>query len=81
VRPEKEAPVNLEHWGKYEGEPLTFLYEPYVYEGTVYYWLNIWCVRLEEMRRELGLPVVSQFTLPPEGFTKCFHCTIANKKL
>ena len=81
VRPEKEVPVCQEHWGKYEGESLKFLYEPYVHEGKVFYWLNIWCVRLEEIRRELGLPVVSEFTLPPEGFTKCFHCTIANKKL
>lgn len=81
VRPEKEIPPILEPWGKYEGEPLTFFYAPGVHEGKVYYWLNIWCVKLEEIRRELGLPVISEYTLPPEGFTKCFHCTIANKKL
>lgn len=80
VRPEKEQPVNLEPWGKYHGEPVQFLYEPSVHEGKIYYWLNIWCSRLEEIRTELGLPVISEFTLPPEGFIKCFHCTIGNCK-
>ena len=80
VRPDKEVPVNLEHWCKYEGEPIEFLYEPHVYSGKVYYWLNIWCNRLEDIRLELGLPVVSEFTLPPDGFIKCFHCTIGNMK-
>lgn len=80
VRIGKEVPVNIEHWGKYDGEQVPFFYEPCVYEGTVYYWLNVWCVRLEEIRKELGLPVTSLYTLPPEGFVKCFHCTIGNKK-
>lgn len=81
VRPEKEIPIHLEHWEKYADEPIKFLYESHIYEGTMYYWLNIWCKRLEDIRRELGLPVISQYTLPPEGFIKCFHCTLGNKKL
>lgn len=80
VRPIKEKPIIFDAWGKYQGESIEFLYEPYVYEGKVYYWLNIWCSRLEKIRKELGLPVISEFTLPPEGFTKCFHCTIGNMK-
>jgi len=80
VRPGKEVPINTEHWGKYEGESIEFLYEPRVYSGKVYYWLNIWCKRLEDIRLELGLPVISEFTLPPDGFIKCFHCTIGNMK-
>jgi hypothetical protein len=80
VREEKEAPVNKEHWGKYDGQEIKFLYDPIVREGKVYYWLNIFCEKLEEIRLELGLPVVSEYTLPPEGFRKCFHMTIANKK-
>jgi hypothetical protein len=37
----------------------------------------------------LGLPVVSQFTLPPQAYhadgspvkaLRCFHCTLANMK-
>lgn len=81
VRQEKETPVHLEHWGKYEEEQVPFFYSPVIHSGKVYYWLNIFCVRLEEVRRELGLPVRSEYTMPPSPlFTKCFHCTIANNK-
>ena len=80
VREAKEEPVHKEHWGKYEGEKVPFLYSPEVQTGKVYYWMNVFCKRLEDIRIELGLPVVSQYTLPPEGFRKCFHCTIANSK-
>jgi hypothetical protein len=80
VRPIKETPVKLEHWGKYHGEKVEFLYEPYVHFGKMYYWLNILCKELEDIRLELGLPVVSPYTLPPDGFGKYFHCTIANCK-
>lgn len=76
----KEIPVNLEAWGIHEGEEVEFFYDPGVKFGTVYCWLNVWCKRLEEVRRELGLPVNSPYTLPPEGFEKCFHCTIGNYK-
>jgi len=80
VRPYKETPVNLEHWGKYEGELVTFEYENYLHTGKVYFWLNVFCKRLEEIRAELGLPVSSEFTRPPTGFLKCFHMTVANCK-
>lgn len=75
-----EVPVNLEHWGKYEGEEIEFLYENEIKFGAVYCWLNVWCKRLEEIRLELGLPVSSPYTLPPEGFAKCFHSTLGNFK-
>jgi len=81
VRQEKETPVNLEFWGRYEGEPVEFWYSPEIQQGKVYYWLNCFCRKLEDIRLELGLPVVSQYTLPPEGFRKCFHMTIANCKI
>lgn len=80
VREEKEFPVFLEHWGKYEGESIRYWYSPEIHQGKVYYWLNTFCIRLEEIRIELGLPCVSQYTLPPEGFRKCFHMTVANCK-
>jgi hypothetical protein len=80
VRAEKETPIHLEHWGKHEGERVLFKYSPIIGQGKVYYWLNIFCSRLEDVRLELGLPVVSEYTLPPEGFRKCFHCTIGNQK-
>ncbi len=76
----KEVPPNLDAWGKYEGEEVRFLYSNHIYNGTVYWWLNVFCVRLEEIRVELGLPVSSQYTIPPEGFDKVFHCTLGNCK-
>jgi hypothetical protein len=80
VRQEKEMPVNLEYWGRYQDEQVEFYYSPEIKQGKIYFWLNVFCVRLEEIRRELGLPVMSEYTLPPEGFAKCFHTTIANMK-
>ncbi len=81
VRSEKEAPINLEHWGKYQGQEINFFYDPIVKMGKIYFWLNIWCKKLEEIRIELGLSNVSEFTLPPDcPFTKCFHMTLGNCK-
>lgn len=80
VRCYKELPVNLKPWGKYEGEIINFQYENIVHSGKVYFWLNVFCKRLEVVRAELGLPVTSEYTRPPEGYLKCFHCTIGNIK-
>lgn len=76
----KEMPTCLDVWGKYEGELVTFNYTSEVFFSKVYCWLNVFCVRLEEIRLELGLPVASEYTLPPEGFIKCFHMTLGNFK-
>ncbi len=81
VRTGKEVPEILDVWGRYEGEEVEFVYSPEIHEGEVYFWLNVFCKRLEDIRKELGLSVVSRYTLPPEGFTKCFHMTIGNKKI
>lgn len=75
-----EIPPKLEYWNKYEGEIVEFFYEPYVYNGEVYYWLNVFCNRLEEIRAELGLEVSSEYTRPPGAFIKCFHITVGNTK-
>ena len=80
VREEKERPTKTEAWGKYDGHPIKFWYSPFIHSGKVYYWLNAFSSQLEDIRVELGLPVRSQYTLPPEGFAKCFHITIANQK-
>lgn len=80
VRAEKEIPIHLTHWGKYNNEIIEFQYDPYIHFGGGYYWLNILCKRLEEIRHELGLSIVSQYTRPPAGFSKYFHCTIGNIK-
>lgn len=79
-----EVPPNLALWGKYEGEEIPFMYDSEIKSGTrpkdgkIFYWLNVFSARLEEVRTELGLPVSSQYTLPPEGYLKCFHTTIGN---
>lgn len=75
-----EVPPKMEFWGKYKDEEIEFLYDPFVFNGTVYYWINTFSSRLEEIRVELGLPVSSEFTRPPGGFFKCFHMTIGNTK-
>jgi len=80
VRSYKEIPPNLEPWGKYQGEKIEWFYEPVIRMGTTYFWLNALCNRLEDIRIELGLPVRSEYTRPPEGFRKYFHMTIANMK-
>lgn len=76
----KEIPLNLDYWGKYEGEEVEFYYDPIIQYGTVYYWLNVFCKRLEEIRVELGLPISSEYTRPPDCFEKVFHMTLGNKK-
>ena len=81
VRPFKERPPSLARtWRKYEGEIVTFSYDPEVRIDKTYYRLNVWCDRLVEIREELGLPAKSRWTLPPSGGHQCFHTTIANKK-
>ena len=75
-----EVPPKMEFWGKYEGEIIEFCYESIIRQGSVYWWLNVFCKRLEEIRLELGLPVSSPYTLPPEEFTKCWHISLGNQK-
>ena len=76
----KEQPTNLEHWGKYEGEQIEFEYSNEIHHGQYYWWLNAFSCRLEEIRLELGLPVSSEYTVPPEGYVKNFHITLGNVK-
>jgi hypothetical protein len=76
----KEVPPNLDVWGRHDGEVIEFQYEHFVYNDETYFWLNVFCSRLEEIRAELGLPVSSPITRPPSGFLKCFHTTIGNCK-
>jgi hypothetical protein len=80
VRTGKETPVHLQHWGKYEGEEVEFSYDPDIKLNRTYYWLNVWCDRLADIREELGLKPKSRWTKPPSGFHQCFHVTVANKK-
>ena len=76
----KEIVPNVNFWRKYEGEEIEFTYSNIIHFGRVYCWLNVFCKRLEEIRKELGLPVDSPYTRPPEGYFKTFHCTLGNQK-
>ena len=73
VREAKETPKNLQFWRKYDGERIEFTYDPDIHIESVYIWLRVYCDRLSEIRRELGLP---QFF---DRFRE-FHITIANRK-
>lgn len=74
-----ETPLNLSVWRKYHQQEISFDYEPFIYNGTVYYWLNAYSKNLEDIRLELGLPNTSEFTRSPDGRHK-FHITIGNLK-
>lgn len=76
-----EDSVILEAWRRHEGEQIEFEYSPVVRFGEIYYWLDVFCVRLEEIRRELGLLATSRFTRPPDGYSRWFHLTIGNLKV
>jgi hypothetical protein len=76
----KEIPPNMSAWKKYEGQIIRFAYSNEIQMGKTYWWLNCFCKDLETIRLELGLPINSPYTLPPEGFEKCFHSTLGNLK-
>ena len=80
VRAEYETVLHREHWDKHKDEEIEFFYDSNIKEGEFYYWLDVFSVRLEEIRSELGVSIVAEYTQPPEGFSYCFHTTIANKK-
>lgn len=79
VRLGQEVPRNKSVWNKYNREKIDFYYDPYIHEDRIYFWLNVFSKRLEEIRRELGLPMFTSYP-PPTGFVKSFHITIANTK-
>ena len=79
VRQEFEVPLHKEHWMKYNGMEVAFDYLPIILNDEYYFWLNAWSKQLEQIRIELGLTIYSRWVLPPKGFTKNFHITIANK--
>lgn len=80
VRIGQDNPTNLTYWGKYQGDTIVFRYGNEVYYDNNYYWIHVWSTELERIRRELGLNDTSRLLIPPTGFRKNFHCTIANTK-
>ena len=74
VRPEDDPDVTK--WGKHEGEQVTFVYDPAILYENGFWWFNLWCLTMEDIRRELGLSTKSRITIPPTGYSKAFHCTV-----
>lgn len=75
----KEIPKNMLAWRKYQGQEISFEYEPFIYNDETYYWLNAYSPTLEDIRVELGLAPRSRYTYSPDGRHK-FHITIGNTK-
>lgn len=74
-----EFPPKMENWNKYQMKEVEFDYDNYVFNDETYYWLNVQCEELEDIRIELGLPLDSRLTRPPDG-QKFFHITLGNIK-
>ncbi len=75
----KEAVPRLDLWGKHDGARIEFEYETTIYNDDTYYWLRCFSPTLIEIRRELGLPDLSELARPPDLFDS-FHTTIGNTK-
>lgn len=73
VRNLKETPLNLEAWGKYEGERIPFVYQNIIEKDGPYYFLRVESPRIAEIRKELGLP-------EHRDRFKGYHITIGNVK-
>lgn len=76
----KETPPYLYFWGKYQDRPIRYFWEPTIYHENNYWWLDCFCLELEEIRKELGLWYKGKYTMPPKPWGKYFHCTIGNNK-
>lgn len=74
-----EVPINVKAWKKYHGSELVFEYDSFIHSYGVYYWLNASSSQLENIRLELGLPNVSEYTKSPDSNSN-FHITIGNTK-
>ena len=51
-----EEPLHRDLWEKYDGENLEFSYLQEPHTNGCYWWLQISCPRLLDIREELGLP-------------------------
>lgn len=65
-----EEPEDKSAWEKYNGQIVKFSYNPVIENDDKYFWLNVKCDFLFEIRLELGLNKDPEFP---------FHLTIGNK--
>ena len=66
-----EEPPSKKLWGKHEGRVIEFEYEPPVKNDGLFFWLDVICPELFDIREELGLPRDPEFG---------FHLTIGNSR-
>jgi len=75
-----EPNFNKNMWRKHEGRRVQIQYDSHIHNGQVYYWLDAFSVVLEDIRKELDLPIKSPYNKPPAGYGMYFHITLANMK-
>jgi len=51
-----EKPSNENLWNKYQGDRIEFEYDPFITIDREYFWVEVKCKRIEDIREELGLP-------------------------
>lgn len=73
VRIGLECPIDRE-WGKHEGEKVCFAYDSNVQFDGTYFYLNVHCDKIGDIREELGLP---RYRFDDN---KKYHITIGNVK-
>lgn len=56
VRDEEPLEDRKHLWERYSGELVEFTLNPYVGTNGDYFWLDVFCPRLLDIREELGLP-------------------------
>jgi len=76
VRPEENTVINR-FWESRQSHIAKFVYDPTILWENGFWWFNLWSNEMDQIRLELGLSIKSRITIPPAGYTKCFHCTIA----
>jgi hypothetical protein len=68
--------IHPEMWGAREGQRANFVYDHVVLYEKGFWWFNLWSIEMEDIRKELGMHCKSRVTIPPEGYSKAFHCTV-----
>ena len=59
----EEPTKNQDLWLKYDGQIVQFNYTPEVVDNEVYFWLEVDCEQLLDIREEYGLPRDPEFAL------------------
>ena len=69
---DREEPLNKHFWGKYKDEEIDISYDPFIIQDREYFYMRVYCTRIEDIRVELGLP--------PNHEDTPWHITIGNTK-